>query len=479
MLFHKKKGPLSGAVALGLGLASCAAAAADSKGLPASPAAPLLPDEACVSGALVRPLPLLEAVSRALCNNPKTRGAWASIQLNAAALRVARESYLPTVRGKAQELDSWTATRIDHQPALDTDAHSLSPSENLALSWVLFDFGQRRTQVEAARELLAASRANLDLNLQQVFLQAAADYYDVQSALANLTASQEIESLTQRSVTVAQTRVEKGVAPVSDQLQAQTAFAQAVINRVKAQAELSTKQGALAIDMGIDPDTSVDVPLADPDVNAGGDFAAGLHELIEGAKRSHPSVLQAERELSAARAGERAARAFGYPTISLVGGISRSNEPLTPSLGSPSVPGHVSNRSVGIQIDVPLSDPLWKRGTIARARAAVAVQEETLYGTQQQVAQGVWSAYTTLKANTDNLQNAQSLLKSARESLQASQRRYEGGAGNMIELLSAQATYASARQQHIQAQSDWRIARLALSASLGKLGPDAIAANRD
>jgi outer membrane protein len=78
-----------------------------------------------------------------------------------------------------------------------------------------------------------------------------------------------------------------------------------------------------------------------------------------------------------------------------------------------------------------------------------------------------------VRADTENLQSSQTLLTSARDSFEATQRRYTGGAGSILELLCAQAAYASAAQQRIQAQSDWRVARLALMGSLGRLGPSA------
>ena len=55
-----------------------------------------------------------------------------------------------------------------------------------------------------------------------------------------------------------------------------------------------------------------------------------------------------------------------------------------------------------------------------------------------------------------------------------SQGRYKGGVGNILELLNAQSALANAEQQQIQAQSNWRIARLQLVASLGRLGVWAI-----
>jgi outer membrane protein len=261
---------------------------------------------------------------------------------------------------------------------------------------------------------------------------------------------------------------------VSDEFQAQTAHAQAVVNRVKAKAELGTKRGALSIDMGMEPDRVITVPQANPALNAEDNFTQSLHDLIEEAKRNHPSVVVAERELASAQAAEKASRAHGYPSISAVAGISHSNQPLAPSLGSPSIPGSVSSKFYGIEIDLPLSDPLWKRGTIAKAHAQVQVQEEALYGAEQQVAQDVWNSYTVLQADSDNLANSEVLVESAQKSLQSTQHRYEGGVGSILELLSSQSAYANAEQQRIRALSDWRIAQLALAASLGRLNLQAI-----
>jgi outer membrane protein len=451
--------------------------AAGASGVPISPGAPLLPHQdgidPCPLGPPPVPLSLPEAVSRSLCGNPKTRGAWASIKLAAATVEVGRESYLPDLGITGKELESSTETRIKGNKQLDTNSQSLYPQGQLSLTWVLFDFGGRGAQLASARELFAASRANLDLNLQQVFLRAAADYFGAQAAQSSLTAAQDIVATTARSVEAAHLRVDRGASPVSDELQARTANAQAIVSRVKAEEELLAKRGALALDMGFDPDTPFKLPAAAADVNPGSAFTESLRELMEQAKRTHPSVVVAERQLAAARADERAARARGYPVVSLVGELLRSNEPLTPSLGSPSVPGSVTTKSIGIQLSIPISDPLWKRGLIARAHAQVGVQEQTLFEAEQQVARDVWDAHGALEADTENLTNSQTLLESAQQSFDSARRRYEGGVGNILELLSSQTAYANAQQQRIQAIADWHIARLALGASLGRLGmPD-------
>jgi outer membrane protein len=442
--------------------------------IPVSPAAPLLSSttglDPCIENVLSMPLTLADAVSRALCANPKTRGAWASIKLTAAEVSTAQESYLPNLSATGALEESNTHTKINDDPSLDTEAHNHYPAGSVSLSWVLYDFGERGNRLDAARQLLTAAQANLDLNLQQVFLRAAADYYNAQAAQATWDAARQIEDLTARSFGAAHARTQRGVSALSDELQAQTAHVQAVLVRVRADGDLKARRGALAVDMGLAPDATLIIPPPDLSIAVRTDFNESVHQLIDEAKRSHPSVIQAESELAAARADERAARAQGYPTISVLGGLSRSNEPLSPSLGSPTVPGSVSNEVIGIQISVPISDPLWKRGLIAQAHAQVQIQQEALYGTEQQVAADVWTSYTALQTDTDTLSDSLTLLESARHSLDAAQHRYEGGAGNILELLTAQAAYANAQQLRIQSLADWRIARLALGADLGRLG---------
>ncbi|MFM0453090.1 TolC family protein, partial [Paraburkholderia nemoris] len=47
--------------------------------------------------------------------------------------------------------------------------------------------------------------------------------------------------------------------------------------------------------------------------------------------------------------------------------------------------------------------------------------------------------------------------------------RYTAGVGNILELLNAQKSLSEAKQQRIQALTDWRAARLQLAAKMGRL----------
>jgi outer membrane protein TolC len=47
--------------------------------------------------------------------------------------------------------------------------------------------------------------------------------------------------------------------------------------------------------------------------------------------------------------------------------------------------------------------------------------------------------------------------------------RYKAGAGNIIDLLNAQASLANARFQRVQSQYNWSIAKAQLAQAIGRL----------
>lgn len=424
----------------------------------------------CAPGELSAPLLLFEAISRALCQSPKARQAWANVTERAAAVGADDAAYLPALAGAWQDQKEYSATKVRHRPDLDTSDRALIFSGSLTLGWVLYDFGNREATIEGARQLFLAAQANLDEDLQQVFMQAAQDYYAAQAIHSILAAAIDVESNAKLSQDAAQVRVEKGIAPISDQLQAQTAYAQAVLNRVKSEGELRIRLGTLAIDMGLDPDTPIVLTDAWDNANPGPEFIQSARALVEQAKLTHPSIVAAEHQLSAAAANERIARAQAYPSIRLISKSVWGDQPTIPGLGVNPVPAADRDSYIGVQVQVPLFDGFARHYQIEQAKAQVEIQRSALDDVEQQVARDVWVSYQTLKSDTDNLVNVESVLVSAQGALKASEQRYLGGAGTILELLAVQSALANARQQRIQALSEWRTARLQLAGSLGKLG---------
>jgi outer membrane protein len=424
----------------------------------------------CVFGALSDPLTLREAVERGLCAHPKTREAWAAIKVRSEAVGVASAAFLPTLSATGQDIREVTKTVVKGNADLDSKIVSSTYTEGLSLSWVLYDFGGRSAAYDNAAELLAAAEASHQATLQQVFAAVAKDYYAAQAAQGAYAAAVETERTAKDSFDVSTRRVDKGASPISDALQAQTAYYQARVALAKADGDWRNAMGTLAADMLLRPDASISLPDVDSGVKPDVEFQQSVTALIDEAVRQHPSVRAAEAQLRAAEATVRQTEAEDEPSISLIGKSSRNNQPVSASLGFPSHHATATDNYIGVQVSVPLFDGFSVEYKTRQAKAQAEVQQYTVEEARQQVGVDVLTSYQTLQAATRNLTNSAKLRDIAQQSYTVAQRRYATGVGAMIELLNAQSALAGARKQKIQSLTDWRTSRLQLAGKLGRLG---------
>jgi len=426
-------------------------------GIPKGPAGHLLDDdvgEACVLRALSTPLPLFEAIEHTLCDSPRTRAVWQSVKAAAAVVGQSEGAYLPSLDGSADYSAERSSTAAQDSPQLQNSYSQPVYSASLSMNWLLFDFGGRRATLRGSRELLSAARATQDATLQAAFANTAKDYYQAQAAAAQAQAARRIEADTRQILDAAAARYTTGIAAITDQLQASTAHAQALYQRTVADGAFLVARGTLAVDMNLSPETPLVLPELDQGTTPDLGFVHAVHELVEEATRTHPTVLAAKAQWEAALADVDGARAA--------------------SLGQPELPAVNRQRSIGLSISIPLFSGFSTTYRIRQAKAIADEQAMTLRDTEEQVALNVWSSFQALQTDTENLRNTDEVLKSARQAFEAAEQRYKRGVGSILEMLSVESSLASAEQLQIQSQSDWRTARLALAASLGQLGMWAI-----
>ena len=393
----------------------------------------------------------LQVVDLALCQNPKTREAWASARSQAAMVGVAQGAYLPT-------LDSKLASNQTRSSGDSTTQNSAS----LTFSWLLVDFGARSATLENARQLLEAAAMTLDATVQTLFLSALQGYYNAQAARAAVTAAMESEKASRESLTAAETRYQVGTGTPADRLQAQTAWSQATLNRIKAEGTLKNALGTLANLMGLDanqPLRLAEIPDTLPDTR----FDQQIESLISEARERRPDLKAAEAQLKAAQANVDIARASGLPRLSLAAGPSWQE-----TRGSSNDLSKTSN-AIGLTLTIPIFsgfDTTYKlRSAQARVETASA-QRETL---RLQVALEVWNAWQNLQTATQTIRTTADLLASAEQSERVALGRYKAGVGNILDVLNAHSALAAARLQRIQALLDWRISRATLAKAVGRV----------
>ncbi len=269
---------------------------------------------------------------------------------------------------------------------------------------------------------------------------------------------------------VASKRVDRGISPISDSLQAQTAYVQAVVTRTSAEGALHNAIGALASNMGLRPDEAIILPQATEGAKPDADFERATSAMMDEAVKLHPSVRAAQAQLQAAEAKVGQVKSQGRPNVSLIAKATRNDQPVRAYLGQPQYEASALDDQVGIQVTVPIFEGFGRTYLVRQAQAQVQMQNEVLEEARQKVRLDVWTSYQSLQTTTQNLKNNIELLDIAQRAYLATESRYKLGVSSMLELLSAQSSLATAKRQRLQALTDWRTSRLQLAAKLGSLG---------
>jgi outer membrane protein len=416
-----------------------------------------------------QPLPteeitLAQAVDWALCRNADIQSAAATVRIRAAQLGQERAQYWPTVSGSATELRETTQYPGSRSPTSSDTATTVYG----ALTSRLLDFGGRRATVRAASELLAAAFASQDAKIQKVLATVVQGYFDAVTARALMNAKAEDRTLADQTVNSANHRLLRGNGAQSDALQAQSALARAELELNRTRAAYEKALAVLTYATGLPIGVSIEVPL-ELQPSPTPDMKQALTAWVDAARRSHPAIVAARADVEAAEAQVTAARSSGRPTLDFQANYYANGFPQQ---------GLAANRqrstTLGITIAIPLFDGFLTRYRVHEAEATVSLKEAALIDTERVTLTDIVSAYADATAAVSNLTAARDLLQAASAAQASSERRYEAGATDILELLTTQATLSDARQERIRSAADWRSARLRLLATSSLLTTDGI-----
>lgn len=404
----------------------------------------------------VRFASLAALTEHGLRERPASRAAWFALQAEAERLDAASADYWPTLTAS---LSFTRSQALSSSGASVPTLHRYGPS--LGLAYVIYDFGARAAAVDAQRYRVIASLLDSNRALQDTIAEIEAAYYALRAARAQIDAQVEQEASMQAAFDAVEVRLRGGLAARADLLRARAALAEATLAREAAEREATRAEAALkqaaAIDQGAELVLDWDPAL--PDAPAA---EALLADLLGEAEQQRPDLQALAAAAASARAEAARARADRWPTLALAGNAGRTyflEDDRSPS----------STYSVGVSLSVPLFDG----GRLAaEARAAERDAERLQAEVDVQraaVAREVTDAYHDVRHAQRRREGVALQFDSASESAQAAEARYRAGVGSLLELLTAQADLARARQAQAQADSDWLAAFSRLNHALGRL----------
>lgn len=343
-----------------------------------------------------------------------------------------------------------------------SSASVTSESARVTLTQLIFDGGRVIAGIHSAKEADIAGRDTLVRNLQTLAYNVAGAYYGVLQANATVTADallvRQFEAQ-EKSVTA---QIRAGSAARSDLAAAQFQTAQARAALIGAQGTAIAAQSTFATALGLDADTAVS-PQPLP-ANSGQVKTSSYAQSLSQALALRPDYLAAMHTVTSSEANLRFAKLARFPSINATATDGTSRTLIsTPPVATP----FQSSSSIGATISIPIYDQGLTNYNVALAASQLDQASAALQTAKLTVESDVRGALSNLVSARSLFEQTQAELRSAQVNVQATQARYRVGAATITDIVTAQANYATAERDYINALYNERVAEERYTYAMG------------
>ncbi len=374
-----------------------------------------------------------EAVRIALENNFDIRLVRGDAEIARLNNTRANAGMLPTVNLVANE--NFTLSAFQQKLANGNEFNAIGAPFNavnagVQLNWTLFD-GQRMVIAKNRLEALEAlGQINLQAAIEQTSANVLLAYYDIVRSRLLERSTQEIISLNEERLRIAEARLAAGFAAQTDALQARIDLNQQRSNLLTQQTATSTAMHSLNLWLARPPETAFEVVETLENT-----YSPDRSRLLEQMLAQNPQLLALRKNADIAALTVDETRTLNKPRIT---GISQFNVQRTDN-GAGFL---LNNTQTGFVIGGSLVLPLYTGGNIRRQVdvARVAAEQAAVRADAQRLAieteldNQLAFFHTQQKVLTLEADNA----RNARESLSVSTERFRLGQTNALEVQSAQ-----------------------------------------
>jgi outer membrane protein/protease secretion system outer membrane protein len=324
---------------------------------------------------------------------------------------------------------------------------------------------QRWLQFEQAKSMVAESEATLDRDLQNLVVRVAGAYFEY------LMSDEQLELvLAQKKLyTSLVDAAKKGLAAGSgtrtdiDDAQARLDMASAQELEARQNQDQTRRQLEVLINQPVSSVAKLNVAalkLLGPD-------PASLDEWTLRAEKNSPEMKAMQARLEAARREVSKSQAGHLPTLDAVAQWSNSGSENITRINS-----RYENKSIGLQLNVPLYSGGYVNSTIRQAVAEQTRAEETLEALRRDLGVRVHKEYRGVSEGVMRVRALEQAARSAEQMMKSTQMSLKAGARTQLDVLNAQQQYTMALRDLTQARFVYLMSKVKL-ASLA--GDDAVA----
>jgi outer membrane protein len=401
-------------------------------------------------------------VDLALRNNPRTQRAWESALAAAAEFGASQAPYYPLA--SMQAVNGYQRMPFELPGSVGTIKQW--QSEPLAnVTYVLLDFGRRRSATEAAHERLIASNFTFNRAIQQVVFDTQRAFYALDGALAAVTAAERNLQLAQTDFDAVSQRVNLGLATEPALLLAKERVAQSKFDLVNTHLMVHDAQANLAIALGVPANRVLPIESLES-LPVPTSLGGAVDVLIDEARRRRPDLAARVADVRAREAQVSEAQEQFFPTVGLSGSYGEDLwnftfvRPRTIQTGQPQYAALLTLRW-------DLFTGFRRHNDVRRAEADREVARAELRSAELDAVAEVWRAYYEFESSLSQYAYAQSLMAAAREAYQANIETYRQGLSTIVELLTAERDLANARYTLVRTKAEVLTASAAVAYAAG------------
>jgi outer membrane protein len=390
--------------------------------------------------------------------DPRVLAAYARARAASARQREALGELLPQVSASS----SFNLTRREdaiNRDEFNNERYALGINQYLyhKAAWENFQKFKSRARQGEFESIDAQAEATVDL-AQRYFIALASDD-ELELVIAERRA-------TQKNLDRVNALYEKKLAMITDVLDLRARVDALAAQEVEARNQVRLSREELSEIIGrsvpeklsrIREDTELEVP------------DESLENWVRHALASNPALKARENAVSAANAAVREGKGGHYPSLSLNLSAQRSDVGYDNTL-TPRSDSYVA--SVGVQL------PLYSGGsTSARVRALHEEQlsiEQEYESIRRQVVKETTSAFLTAQSSIERIRASRNALGSAEQSSIATERGFQYGVVNAVDVLTSVQNEYKARRDLLKAQYDFITNLLVLNRWAGRLSEQSI-----
>lgn len=411
-------------------------------------------------------LTLDDAIGMALKSNPAIKISAYDVEKANWDIKVAKAGKSPSITlnhdasrykttGSTAYVYNYSSLTDKPKALFKPDYLTTSYANSINLTYPLYSGGKLEGTIEKAELSEKSSNYGLDKTKQQIKLDATSGYYKILQARNTVKLREEsLDQLTTHLKNV-RAQFDAGTVAKSDVLRSETEKASAEQNLIIAKNSYEISVADLNNIIGLQQDTELSIN----DELKYENYDKALADCITYAFAHRPDLAQAATSIDIANASIKVAKSGNKLSLNAVASEKWTDKDF---------PGMDNNTwSIGISASYNLFDAGSTRSEIKGAEADLAKAKEQLRQTKDNAEFAVREAYLNMKEAEKRINTSKVAVVSGEEDFKIAQVRYSAGVGTNIDVIDAQVSLTSAKNDYVQALYDYNVNRAKLENAMG------------